>query len=222
MSRETTCAFHSDVPAVTSCSQCGRPLCRACRQIIEGDAYCAEDARRRFGVRASNVGHPSLPPHAEIPPELEEDTAGLTASARLPSYWSPGGQATSSLIVFTAGIILVEYGVTGLLAYHILIGGLPPNDNGPLVVLYLVWLLMIGVGFLICLAGYAAYSGTLSYYRFGMATCTAGLVVCAFGSIYYGGFLVLSPGILLGISMGVLVLRHRSEQRAFARYHVPA
>jgi hypothetical protein len=57
------CANHPDIPAVAYCRECGKPLCDACRRLVDGTVYCEEHTP----VSAA-PWPPPAPPFATPPP----------------------------------------------------------------------------------------------------------------------------------------------------------
>ena len=54
-----TCANHPEVPVVSFCRTCGKPLCEACRRPAAGTVFCAEHAPeiREAGSTAHSAGY---------------------------------------------------------------------------------------------------------------------------------------------------------------------
>lgn len=49
------CRNHPDEVAVTHCVMCDAPLCEACRVLVSGSSYCAEDAEQVRGQAAERL-----------------------------------------------------------------------------------------------------------------------------------------------------------------------
>jgi hypothetical protein len=50
------CTFHPDREAIGACTNCGRPLCDECKEVVDGRFYCSSCAP---GVVAEIVLEPA-------------------------------------------------------------------------------------------------------------------------------------------------------------------
>jgi hypothetical protein len=212
MSGPPACFRHPDTPAFTNCSQCGRPICHACRMEIEGEAYCAEDAQRRFGVRASNVGQPPMPPDPSIDPALEEETITLATPYRTPVY---AGVTPLAVIFYFAGALFVQIGLTSLaqLHYFLTLDSSFQITPAQLVLFDLFCVLFIGLGVLLLIVGWAAAARLPSAWLLACVTTVAAIVVAVASLVIFSAVVL---GIVLFmplIGLGGLYLQRRSDKQ---------
>ena len=52
---EAVCFRHQDVQAVTTCQNCGRPICTKCMVRSEGAMYCSQACAKRSSDEAGSV-----------------------------------------------------------------------------------------------------------------------------------------------------------------------
>jgi Domain of unknown function (DUF5668)/B-box zinc finger len=82
-----TCANHPDVPVVSFCRTCGKPLCAACRRPVADTIFCEEHVPAVASPGTSSARIPRYsPPVADSPytaPPPSPRTSGIHASPAL-------------------------------------------------------------------------------------------------------------------------------------------
>jgi hypothetical protein len=52
---EAVCYKHPNVPGVAKCTNCGRPICRACIKQVQGAIFCGDACASRAASEADKV-----------------------------------------------------------------------------------------------------------------------------------------------------------------------
>lgn len=84
--------LHTDRPATALCTECGRPLCQECTQLVAGKPVCPTclAAIRSRVATQLNAEAASLPTAQPLPPQTPNAPYGL------PGAYSPAGQQSTA------------------------------------------------------------------------------------------------------------------------------
>lgn len=111
------CFNHPEIPAISFCRSCGKPMCAACQRPAEGTVYCADhlpgSAQGAYGPRPGSDPNPYAPGQSSaVPPVGGSFVQGNPALAFILG-WIPGVGAIYNG-QYLKGI--VHAGIFGLLA----------------------------------------------------------------------------------------------------------
>ena len=111
------CFNHPEIPAVSFCRSCGKPMCAGCQRLAQGTVYCADHvptgSQGSYGPKAGGDSNPYSPGQSSaVPPMGNSFVQGNPALAFILG-WIPGVGA-----IYNGQYIkgLIHAGIFGLLA----------------------------------------------------------------------------------------------------------